>query len=147
MRHIKERLADTHDCLSEISLENERYPNAIEDGRISLTYKLELYPDDSEIIAEAHYKLSLAYEFASVTTAAEDGANAKRESMDQELRDKAIEHMELAIKSSKLKLKSKEDDVSSPSDRDLMREAISEMKEVIADMGQRVGALHLWVCY
>jgi hypothetical protein len=25
MRHVKERLADTHDALSEISLENERY--------------------------------------------------------------------------------------------------------------------------
>lgn len=24
VRHIKERLADTHDCLAEISLENER---------------------------------------------------------------------------------------------------------------------------
>lgn len=26
VRHIKERLADTHDLLAEISLENERYP-------------------------------------------------------------------------------------------------------------------------
>lgn len=25
VRHIKERLAETHDCLAEISLENERY--------------------------------------------------------------------------------------------------------------------------
>jgi hypothetical protein len=25
IRHVKERLADTHDALSEISLENERY--------------------------------------------------------------------------------------------------------------------------
>jgi HAT1-interacting factor 1 len=26
-RHVKERLADTHDCLAEISLENERFVN------------------------------------------------------------------------------------------------------------------------
>ncbi|PHH85804.1 hypothetical protein CDD83_11143 [Cordyceps sp. RAO-2017] len=47
VRHIKERLADTYDCLAEIALENERYVNAIEDGRTSLKHKLELYPEDS----------------------------------------------------------------------------------------------------
>ncbi|KAG5951657.1 hypothetical protein E4U53_002567 [Claviceps sorghi] len=141
VRHIKERLADTHDCLSEISLESERYPNAIEDGRISLKYKLELYPEESEIIAEAHYKLSLAMEFASVTMSGEDGKNAKREEMDQGLRDEAIKEMELAIKSFKLKMQNKEVEVAtmaSPEDNDLARKAIGEMKEVIADMEQRL---------
>ncbi|KAG6013637.1 hypothetical protein E4U43_007187 [Claviceps pusilla] len=141
VRHIKERLADTHDCLSEISLESERYPNAIEDGRVSLKYKLELYPEESEIIAEAHYKLSLAMEFASVTMSGDDGKNAKREEMDQGLRDEAIKQMELAIKSFKLKMQNKEVEVAtmaSPEDNDLARKAISEMKEVIADMEQRL---------
>ncbi|KHN96145.1 histone H1-binding protein [Metarhizium album ARSEF 1941] len=140
VRHIKERLADTHDCLAEISLENERYPNAIEDGRTSLNYKLQLYPEDSEIIAEAHYKLSLALEFASVTTADDEGKNAKREAMDQGLRDEAIEEMGLAIKSFKLKMQNKEVEVAvmaSPEDNDLARKAIVEMKEVLADMEQR----------
>ncbi|OAQ65793.1 histone H1-binding protein [Pochonia chlamydosporia 170] len=141
VRHIKERLADTHDCLAEISLENERYPNAIEDGRVSLNYKLELYPEDSEIIAEAHYKLSLALEFASVTMADDEGKNAKREAMDQDLRDEAIKEMELAIKSFKLKMQNKEVEVAtmaSPEDNDLARKVISEMKEVVADMEQRL---------
>ncbi|KAG8417463.1 hypothetical protein J3458_004967 [Metarhizium acridum] len=141
VRHIKERLADTHDCLAEISLENERYPNAIEDGRTSLNYKLELYPEDSEIIAEAHYKLSLALEFASVTMSDDEGKNTKREAMDQGLRDEAIKEMSLAIKSFKLKMRNKEVEVAtmaSPEDNDLARKAIFEMKEVIADMEQRV---------
>lgn len=157
VRHVKERLADTHDCLSEISLENEqyvappdsivwptdrfRYPNAIEDGRISLNYKLELYPEESEIIAEAHFKLSLALEFASVTTAGEEGKNTKREEMDQGLRDEAVKHMELAIKSSKLKLQGKEVELAtmaSPEDNEMARKSIQEMKEVIGDMEQRV---------
>ncbi|EKJ75282.1 hypothetical protein NXS19_003707 [Fusarium pseudograminearum] len=141
MRHVKERLADTHDALSEISLENERYPNAIEDGRTSLKYKLELYPEESEIIAEAHFKLSLALEFASVTTPGDDGANAKREEMDQGLRDEAIKEMELAIKSSKLKLQNKEVELAtmaSPEDNELARKSIQEMKEVIGDMEQRL---------
>ncbi|KAK2596626.1 hypothetical protein QQS21_006302 [Conoideocrella luteorostrata] len=141
VRHIKERLADTHDCLAEISLENERYPNAIEDGRVSLNYKLELYPEESEIIAEAHYKLSLALEFASVTMSGEDGTNAKREAMDQELRDEAVKEMDLAIRSFKLQMQNKEVEVAtmaSPEDNDLARKAISEMKEVVADMEQRL---------
>ncbi|KAG8406886.1 hypothetical protein J3459_006636 [Metarhizium acridum] len=141
VRHIKERLADTHDCLAEISLENERYPNAIEDGRTSLTYKLELYPEDSEIIAEAHYKLSLALEFASVTMSDDEGKNTKREAMEQGLRDEAIKEMSLAIKSFKLKMRNKEVEVAtmaSPEDNDLARKAIFEMKEVIADMEQRL---------
>ncbi|KJZ72458.1 hypothetical protein HIM_08127 [Hirsutella minnesotensis 3608] len=141
VRHIKERLADTHDCLAEISLENERYPSAIEDGRVSLKYKVELYPEDSEIVAEAHYKLSLALEFASITESADDGTNAKRAAVDQDLRDEAVREMELAIKSFKLKMQGKEVDLAtmaSPEDNDAVRMAINEMKEVVADMEQRL---------
>ncbi|KAL6866257.1 hypothetical protein ACO1O0_002364 [Amphichorda felina] len=141
VRHVKERLADTHDALSEISLENERYLNAIDDGRTSLKYKMELYPEESEIIAEAHYKLSLALEFASVTTSSEDGSTAKREEMDQGLRDEAVKEMELAIKSFRLKLQNKEVEVAtmaSPEENDLTRKSIEEMKELIADMEQRL---------
>uniref|UniRef100_A0A8H7K7T9 Tetratricopeptide SHNi-TPR domain-containing protein n=1 Tax=Bionectria ochroleuca TaxID=29856 RepID=A0A8H7K7T9_BIOOC len=141
VRHIKERLADTHDALAEISLENERYPNAIEDGRTSLKYKLELYPEDSEIIAEAHYKLSLALEFASITTTSENGGTERREEMDQGLRAEAAKEMELAIQSSKLKTQNKEVELAtmaSPEDNELARKQIAEMKELIADMEQRL---------
>lgn len=71
----------------------------------------------------------------------DDGQNAKREAMDQSLRDEAISEMELAIKSFKLKMQNKEVEVAtmaSPEDNDLARKAIAEMKEVIADMEQRV---------
>lgn len=122
-------------------LTRHRYPAAIEDGRVWLKYAAELYPEDSEIIAEAHFKLSLALEFASVTVADEEGQNAKREEVDQALRDEAVKEMELAIKSSKLKLQNKEVEVAtmaSPEDNELTRKAIGEMKEVIADMEQRL---------
>ncbi|TQV93907.1 histone H1-binding protein [Cordyceps javanica] len=140
-RHVKERLADTHDTLAEISLENERYPNAIEDGRVSLNYKLQLYPVESEIIAEAHYKLSLALEFASITSSGDDGASTKREEIDQDLRDEAVREMDLAIKSFRLKLQGKEVEMAtsaSSADNELMRKDITEMKELIADMEQRL---------
>ncbi|KAK0759993.1 hypothetical protein N5P37_007071 [Trichoderma harzianum] len=141
VRHIKERLAETHDCLAEISLENERYPNAIEDGRTSLNYKVELYPEESEIIAEAHYKLSLALEFASLTVADDEGKNTKREEIDQGLRDEAVAEMELAIKSFKLKMQAIEVEIASsasPEDNELSRKAVEEMKDVIAELEQRL---------
>lgn len=137
---IKERLADTHDALAEISLENERYPNAIEDGRVSLKYKMELYPEESEIIAEAHYKLSLALEFASITVSEGEGEDSKPQEMDQAMRDEAVKEMELAIKSFKLKLAAKQSEITAAGDNstDIDRKAVVEMKEVIMDMEQRV---------
>lgn len=129
-----------HDFADSVDL---RYPNAIEDGRTSLKYKMDLYPGESEIIAEAHYKLSLALEFASVTVSDDDGAPSKREAMDQDLRDEAVREMELAIKSFKLKMQNKEVELAtmaSPEDNELARKGIQEMKEVIADMEQRVSS-------
>ncbi|KAH8785069.1 hypothetical protein F5883DRAFT_672331, partial [Diaporthe sp. PMI_573] len=150
LRHINERLADTHDILAEISLENERYPNAIADARESLRYKQQLYGEDSEIIAEAHFKLSLALEFASVTAQADDevgaedsaaAASAPPREVNQELRDEAAKELEAAIKSTKLKLQNKEVELAtlhSPEDNDISRKQITETKEIIADMEQRL---------
>ena len=69
------------------------------------------------------------------------GAGQQREDMDQGLRDEAVAQMELALKSSRLKLQNKEVELAtmaSPEDNELMRQAIAEMKEIIADMEQRV---------
>ncbi|KAK0652189.1 hypothetical protein B0T16DRAFT_426772 [Cercophora newfieldiana] len=148
IKHIKERLGDTHDLLAEISLENERYPNAITDTRASLRYKKELYPEESEIIAEAHFKLSLALEFASVTKSSDDtdapaegDKNGAAGVVDQALRDEASAELEAAIQSTKLKLQNKEVELAtlhSPEDNDLTRRQIADVKEVIADMEQRL---------
>lgn len=144
-RHVKERLADTHDLLAEISLENERYPNAIVDSRESLRLKKQLYPEESELIAEAHFKLSLALEFASVTTSAGDDegeeAQAGPKPVDQGLRDEAAAELEAAIASTRLKLQNKEVELvtlHSPEDNDATRKVIAEVNELIADMEQRV---------
>ncbi|OTA69962.1 hypothetical protein K449DRAFT_321570 [Hypoxylon sp. EC38] len=142
VKHIKERLADTHDLLAEISLENEKYPLAINDCRASLKYKEQLYGEESEVIAEAHFKLSLALEFASVTTTAEDtAAGAGPKPVDESLRKEAAVELEKAIKSTKLKLDAKEVDLAmlhAPEDNDLTRKQIAEVKELIADMEQRL---------
>ncbi|KAK4168106.1 hypothetical protein QBC43DRAFT_341888 [Cladorrhinum sp. PSN259] len=143
VRHIKERLADTHDLLAEISLENERYPNAITDSRASLKYKQELYPFESEIIAEAHFKLSLALEFASVTKASEDdsAANQGNSEIDQSLRDEAAAELAKAIESTKQKLQAQEVElaaVHNPEDNELSRQEIVNIKEILAEMEQRL---------
>ncbi|KAK1760553.1 hypothetical protein QBC47DRAFT_367473 [Echria macrotheca] len=157
VRHIKERLGDTHDLLAEISLENERYPNAITDSRASLKYKQDLYPQESEIIAEAHFKLSLALEFASVTKSSDDnddndagsdeksgGGAAGTGVVDQSLRDEAASELAAAIASTKLKLQNKEVELAtlhSPEDNEVTRQQIAEVKEIIADMEQRLADL------
>jgi len=102
---------------------------------------LELYPKDSEVIAEAHFKLSLALEFASVTTSRDDEQSGPQQ-VDQELRDEAARQLEAAIESTRLKLQTKEVElasVHSPDDNDVTRRQIAEVKDIIADMEQRVG--------
>ncbi|KAK7751907.1 hypothetical protein SLS62_006208 [Diatrype stigma] len=142
IRHIKERLADTHDLLAEISLENEKYSEAIQDGRSSLNYKLALYPKESEIIAEAHFKLSLALEFASITTTSEDAAESGGpKQLDQGLRDEAAAELEKAVESTQLKLKNKEVELAMmhvPEDNEVTRKQIAEVKDLITDMEQRL---------
>ncbi|KAK6216555.1 histone H1-binding protein [Colletotrichum tabaci] len=136
IKHVKERLADTHDLLAEIS-----YPDAIEDSRKSLKYKKDLYTDDSEIIAEAHFKLSLALEFASVTTTQEEGEQAENKPFDEKLREEAANELEAAIRSTKLKLQNKEVELAtmaSPEDNEVTRATITDVKDMIADMEQRL---------
>ncbi|CAJ2502324.1 Uu.00g097180.m01.CDS01 [Anthostomella pinea] len=141
IQHIKERLADTHDLLAEISLENEKFPAAITDCRATLKYRKELYPQKSELVAEAHFKLSLALEFASVTTTQEDQGDAGPKQVDEGLRTEAADELESAIKSTQLKLENKEVELAMMhvvEDNDVTRKQIAEVKELIADMEQRL---------
>ncbi|TVY29559.1 NASP-related protein [Lachnellula hyalina] len=136
-KHLKERLADTHDLLAEISLENERFPAAVSDFKSSLAFKDELYPAESEILAEAHFKLSLALEFAS-------NSGDLKEEDGQVLRDEAVKELEAALSSTKLKLQNKEVELassSSPDDNDVTREQITEVKEIVAEMEGRLTEL------
>lgn len=145
-KHIKERLGDTHDLLAEISLENERFPNAVSDFRGALQYKSDLYPMESEILAEAHFKLSLALEFASITTTKDEGDEdskdtAKEAQVDEAMREEAAKEMEAAIASTKAKLQNKEVDLASTfsvDDNDITIKQISDVKEMVAEMEQRV---------
>lgn len=108
-----------------------------------MKYKEELYPFESEIIAEAHFKLSLALEFASVTKSSDDndGDGDENNTVDQALRDEAAAELEEAINSTKAKLQAKEVELATlhnPDDNEATRRQIADVKEVLADMEQRL---------
>ena len=117
-----------------------RFPLAANDSRASLRYKQDLYPEESEVIAEAHFKLSLALEFASITTDPDED-NGEPRALDEGMRNEAISELAKAINSTKLKLQNEEVDLATihaPEENEASRKRITEVKELIADMEQRV---------
>jgi len=125
-----------------------RFPGAVTDFRAALAHKQELYPEESEIIAEAHFKLSLALEFASIRSEKPEGedtaATEDEKFIDQGLRDEAVKELEAAINSTKLKLQNKEVELASsfsPDDNEITITQIAEVKEIVADMENRVSCL------
>ena len=152
VKHLKERLADTHDLQAEIALEGERFPNAVVDLRAALELKEELFPPESSLIAETHYKLSLALEFCSVTQEKDDsGATSDRgeATVDEDMREEAAKEMEAAIASCKLRIQKEKASLGveptepEGSNRPKATQAdIDEVKEMVTDMEQRVSLPH-----
>ena len=159
LRQLDERLADIYDLQAEISLENERFNDAVADCRAALQLKKELYPPQSNLVAEAHFKLSLALEFASVTTTttqttdnntsaevnegnAGEGRGSKdnekqQQQVDGKMREEAAQEMAAAIESCKLriaeeeerKMKKKKGLLVSEADDTAEEQAMAERKE------------------
>lgn len=112
---------------------------------MSLKFKKELYPPESELIAEAHFKLSLALEFASITTSKEEGDDEQAEvaPFDEKLREEAISELEAAIASTKLKLQAKEVELAeglNPEENVAVKAQITDVRDIISDMEDRVSA-------
>jgi len=160
-RALLERLADTQDLQAEIWLESERFHDAIPDFEAALQLKLRLYPSESSLIAEAHYKLALALEFASIRKAAPDEdatpqdktANGSNQSNDkeaepevnEEMRQEAARHMTEAIKSCELRVEKERTALShdggvglSEKEKEAKQKNIEDVKEMINDLTQRV---------
>lgn len=154
IRQLQERLADTYDLQAEISLEGERFANAVDDLRAALDLKAGLYPKESSLIAEAHYKLSLALEFSSVTQQkTEDGAadTDQQAFVDEAMREEAAKEMEAAIASCRLRITKEQDALRTRENKSdvpkgdipttgVMQQDIDEVKDMVADMEQRVSA-------
>ena len=150
LKHIKERLADTYDLQAEISLEGERFSDAVNDLRTALDLRNSLFPFEDPSVAECHYKLSLALEFASIQQQGED-EDKKEKTVDEEMRKEAATQMERAIESCKVRMASEEKKLETDKDMDedkvtAAKRKISNVKEIIADMEQRVSACNMSYC-
>ncbi|PFH51968.1 hypothetical protein AMATHDRAFT_2671 [Amanita thiersii Skay4041] len=62
---VRLKLADTYMSLGDVSLETEKFDQAITDYSAGLKLKEELLPVSSRHIAEAHYKLSMVLDLSS----------------------------------------------------------------------------------
>merc|ERR1711994_829697 len=124
---VENRISDTYQTLGELSIENENYPQAIEDLETCLKRRQDMLPEDSRCIAETHYQIGVA-----------QGFNLQF--------DEAVASLEGAIKClqtriDKLKTKTESIDPSKVRDAFYTREneikqiesLIPEIKEKIAD--------------
>lgn len=140
LKYIKERLADTYDLQAEISLEGERFSDAVTDLRTALDLRYTLFPFEDASVAECHYKLSLALEFASVQ---QDGEDEEKKTIDEEMRKEAATQMERAIESCKVRMAQETEKLEADKTMDedkvtATKRKVANVKEIIADMEQRV---------
>lgn len=151
MHQLKERLADTHDLQAEISLEGERFPAAVTDLKAALDLKKELFPESSSLVAEAHYKLSLALEFSSVTRQKDPEVRENEENQVQQvdvaMREEAANEMEAAIQSCKLRIQvelarlnsgGEEKGAGQHGGKKVTKVDIDDVKDMVEEMEQRV---------
>lgn len=141
IRQLRERLADTHDLQADISLENERFQDAVNDTQDALALKLQLYPEESSLVAEGHYKLSLALEFASVKATQENkDGEAQVAEVDGEMREQAAKEMELAIASCNSRISKEEANMASMAETAAKAQAkeTADVKEMVTEMEQRL---------
>jgi HAT1-interacting factor 1 len=147
LRHIKERLADTHDLQAEISLENENFEGAIEDSRSTIQLRQEIDPIDSGFLAEAHYKLALSLEFTffkSVREAKEGQIGSTTASdVQPTMLYEAIENLVAAITSCEARIKKEESKLAEllPEEAWQKKSDIAEVIDIVNEMMTRVSLL------
>lgn len=145
---LKERLADTYDLQAEISLEGERFSNAVVDLKSALELKNGLFPQESSLVAEAHFKLSLALEFSSVTQQKYENGEADSVSdarVGESTREEAALEMEEAIASCRLRIQKEEaillDSPEANGDSGkpkITKGDIADVRAMVKEMEQRV---------
>jgi HAT1-interacting factor 1 len=139
-RQIRERLADTHDLQAEIKLENEQFADAVTDAKAALGFKLQLFPQESGMVAEAHYKLAIALDFAALPAPpSEEEENAEPQKdkeepkVNEEMRVEAATEMEKAIASCQLRIQ-KDQEAGKTA-------AIADIKSMVGEMKNRLAEL------
>ncbi|KIX03905.1 uncharacterized protein Z518_07458 [Rhinocladiella mackenziei CBS 650.93] len=145
VRNLKTRVADIYDLQAEVSLEGEKYSTAVTDLKACLALKEELEPPESSILAECHYKLSLALEFSAQTQQRDADGNPFGElQVDWDIRNEAVSQQEKAIDSCKLRV-SKEtaalDKMEAGPQKDKAMAQIEDVQDMISEMEVRLKEL------
>ncbi|KAJ5326099.1 Tetratricopeptide-like helical protein [Penicillium brevicompactum] len=140
-KQLMERLADTHDLQAEISLEAERFHDAVADLKTVLELRNSLYPPEDSSVAECHFKLSLALEFASVQHGDEE--KGEKPTIDEEMRKESAKEMERAIESCRVRMAQEEKKLEAEKEEDedkanATKRKIANVKEIVTDMEQRL---------
>jgi len=143
-RELRIRISDIYDLQAEISLEGERFDAAVTDLRSCLHLKEGLYEPDSSLLAECHYKLSLALEAASQVQQRDNDGNPVGEiSIDWDLRNEAVAQQERAIQSCKLRVTKETNELDGvpPEKKQKAQEQIEDVQDMINAMEQRLEEL------
>ena len=142
VRQVKDRLADVHDLQAEISLEGEKFANAVVDLKAALALREELDPPESSALAECHYKLSLALEFSAVQQQLDETGNPTGAAkVEEKVRAQAVVQMEKAIASCRARVVKEEDELQRTAEEaqvEKQKENIEEVKGMVAEMEQRL---------
>ena len=145
VKEIKTRIADIHDLQAEVWLEGENFGAAVEDLQKCLALKEELDSPESTLLAECHYKLSLALEFSSQSQQRDaDGNPVGDIEVDWTVRNESISQQEKAIDSCKLRIKKETmelEALEAGKQKDKMMADIEDVQDMVAQMEQRLGDL------
>lgn len=142
VKEIKTRVADIYDLQAEISLEGEKFDAAVTDLRSCLALKEELNPPESSLLAECHYKLSLALEAAcQIQQRDKDGNPVGDISIDWDLRNEAVVQQERAIESCKLRVSKETKEIEAMTDgkdKDKAQANVDDVQDMVSAMELRL---------
>lgn len=145
IRDLKSRIADIYDLQAEVNLEGEKYSSAVTDLTACLALNEELEKPESSILAECHYKLSLALEFSSQSQQRDDDGNPFGElEVDWKIRNEAVAQQEKAIESCKLRVGKETaelEKVEAGHQRDKAMAQVEDVQDMIAEMEVRLAEL------
>ncbi|KAI7848026.1 hypothetical protein BDC45DRAFT_551779 [Circinella umbellata] len=132
-KEVRLKLSDVHLCLADVSVETEKFDNALPDYQKALEIKKECLKEDDRQLAEAYYKYALALEFS---TSESDKAESQIKAAIDVFK-KRITTLEEQDQG-KGKGKAVEEDKNSLSDNN---KEIIEIKELMQDLNEKLEEL------
>lgn len=154
-KQIKEFLSNVYELQAEISLEDEKFSDAVSDYKTALNFNSELYDFENQKIASCHYMLAVALEmYSAKVESGECDESEKANLKPEDLREEAATNMEKAIQSCTQRLtkeKARLDDTKDEDKQLRLKKEITDVEELITDIKQRVchcssPTLQLFLC-